>query len=155
MDYHEAANFLFDLRRFQAQTGDGVDRGPPRAPRRPARRWPFRSGRGFERQGQYGQDGGTDSPRSGTSVGLYTSPHFDDVRERIRVDGRKITETAMVEFVEEPYRRTSTERAAAGELADVLRGDDRDGLWYFAREDVDVAVLEVGHRRTIRRDERR
>ena len=50
---------------------------------------------------------------AGDDVGLYTSPHLDDVRERVRIDGRKITRRAVREFVEtaEPY---ITERAADG-----------------------------------------
>ncbi len=75
---------------------------------------------------------------SGYKVGLLTSPHMADFRERIRVNGRKIPKGALVEFVE--TCRTSIVRSEATffEVTTAL------AFWYFARQKVDWAVLETG-----------
>ena len=41
---------------------------------------------------------------AGYKVGLYTSPHLKDFRERIRIDGKNIMEASVVEFIEENKR---------------------------------------------------
>jgi dihydrofolate synthase/folylpolyglutamate synthase len=76
--------------------------------------------------------------RSGYKVGLYTSPHLSCVRERFRIDARFISE-------EEFARQASVIREALGErqityfeFATAL------ALLWFAEEQVDVAILEVG-----------
>ncbi len=75
---------------------------------------------------------------AGYKVGLYTSPHLTDFRERIRVNGRKITEQYVMDFIDnergffEPLYPTFFELTTA--LA----------FKYFADEKVDVAVIEVG-----------
>ncbi len=76
---------------------------------------------------------------AGYRVGLYTSPHLVEFRERIRVDGRMISETdiarltALVKGVSEPdLAPTFFECTTA------------IGLQYFSEARIDVAVLEVG-----------
>jgi len=80
---------------------------------------------------------------AGLDVGLYTSPHLDDIRERITVGGHKITEAALVEFVE-AIRPYVTDRAADGDSPTFFETLTALALWEFDRQDVDVAVLEVG-----------
>ena len=78
--------------------------------------------------------------KSGYKTGLYTSPHLVDFRERIRVDGKMIPREAVADFVER-YRRMDTSyatRPSFFELTMVMAFE------YFAREQVDVAVIEVG-----------
>jgi dihydropteroate synthase len=76
-------------------------------------------------------------------VGLFTSPHLDDVRERVRVDGRKISRGAVAEFVgrAKPFL---VERAADGDPLTFFEVVTAMALWQFDRAGVDVAVLEVG-----------
>lgn len=75
---------------------------------------------------------------AGYKVGLYTSPHIFDFRERIRVNGKKIEEAAVVEFVER-YRKMHLECSPSFfELTTIMAFD------YFRREKVDVAVIETG-----------
>ena len=76
--------------------------------------------------------------RVGYKVGLYTSPHLSCVRERFRIDDRFISEEAFA-------RQASAIREALGErqityfeFATAL------ALLWFAEEQVDVAILEVG-----------
>jgi dihydrofolate synthase/folylpolyglutamate synthase len=75
---------------------------------------------------------------SGLRVGLYTSPHLCDFRERIRVNGKPISEADVVDGVEAIGTLVARLDATMFEAATAL------GLDHFAREGVDVAVLEVG-----------
>lgn len=75
---------------------------------------------------------------SGRRVGLYTSPHLCDFRERIRVDGRPISEADFADGVEAIGTLVARLDATVFEAATALALD------HFCRERVDVAVLEVG-----------
>jgi dihydrofolate synthase/folylpolyglutamate synthase len=75
---------------------------------------------------------------AGHRVGLYTSPHLLDFRERIRVNGAPISEADVVDGVEAMGTLVARLDATMFEAATAL------GLDHFAREGVDVAVLEVG-----------
>jgi len=77
------------------------------------------------------------------SVGLYTSPHLTSLDERIQVDGRPITASAITEFIERT-KPWLVDRAANGEPLTFFEVVTMMGIWYFDREDVDVAILEVG-----------
>lgn len=79
--------------------------------------------------------------RAGLRVGLYTSPHLIDVRERIRVDGRCIGWAELARAIER-VRRTQ-ERAPAVRLTyfEILTVA---AILELVRRRVDVAVLEVG-----------
>ncbi|MCK7535931.1 MAG: Mur ligase family protein [Marinilabiliales bacterium] len=75
---------------------------------------------------------------AGYRTGLYTSPHLKDFRERIRVDGQMMGEEDVVSFVgthDELIRRV---QPSFFELTVAMAFD------YFARMNVDVAVIEVG-----------
>lgn len=75
---------------------------------------------------------------AGRRVGLYTSPHLVSVRERIRVDGEAISEDAVADGVEALGTLVARFDATMFEAATALALD------HFAREGVDIAVLEVG-----------
>ena len=75
---------------------------------------------------------------AGHRVGLYTSPHLVSFRERIRVDGEPIAEDAVVDGVEALGTLVARFDATTFEATTALALD------HFAREAVDVAVLEVG-----------
>lgn len=75
---------------------------------------------------------------AGYKVGLYTSPHLVDFRERIRIDGEMITREAVVEFVERWLGFNADIEPSFFELTMVMAFD------YFAHQGVDVAVVEVG-----------
>ncbi|MGH7354988.1 MAG: bifunctional folylpolyglutamate synthase/dihydrofolate synthase, partial [Candidatus Rokuibacteriota bacterium] len=74
----------------------------------------------------------------GRRVGLYTSPHLVSFRERIRVDGEAIPEDAVVDGVEAVGTLVARVDATMFEATTAMALD------HFAREAVDVAVLEVG-----------
>lgn len=75
---------------------------------------------------------------SGYKVGLYTSPHLVDFRERIRVNGEKITEEYVVEFVANHKAHFEPIHPSFFELTMMM------AFQYFADEKVDVAIIEVG-----------
>ncbi|WP_121821858.1 dihydropteroate synthase [Halostella salina] len=142
MEYHEAANFLYDLRRFGPRPGtestadllahlDVGDR--PR----------FVQVAGSNGKGSTARMVESVLREAGLSVGLYTSPHFDDLRERVQVDGRQIPEAAVAEFAD-AVRPYVVDRAADGEPPTFFETMTAMAVWQFARRDVDVAVLEVG-----------
>ena len=75
---------------------------------------------------------------AGYKTGLYTSPHLRSFTERIRIDGQEITEVGVVEFV-------ANNKAFLDELQpSFFEMTVGMAFWYFAKEAVDVAVIEVG-----------
>jgi len=80
---------------------------------------------------------------AGLDTGLYTSPDLNDVRERVRVCGRPIPKHQVVEFVEAAWPFV-VERSVEGSAPTFFEVTTAMALWHFAREEVDVAVLEVG-----------
>ena len=77
---------------------------------------------------------------SGYKTGLYTSPHLKDFRERIRINGEMISTEEVVNWVEK-YRISNEMwniEPSFFELTVAMAFD------YFAKEQVDVAVVEVG-----------
>ncbi len=75
---------------------------------------------------------------AGYKTGLYTSPHLKSFTERIRIDGKEITEEDVVEFV-------ANNRAFLDELQpSFFEMTVGMAFWYFAKEAVDIAVIEVG-----------
>ena len=143
MHYHEAANFLFDLRRFSVKPGtERVEALLDRLDH-PDAAVPCVQVTGSNGKGSTARMTESVLREAGYSVGLYTSPHLSSLTERVRVDGRPMTESAVAAFVE----RVSPwliEQAAEGEPLTFFEVVTAMALHEFARRDVDVAVLEVG-----------
>ncbi len=82
---------------------------------------------------------------SGYTTGLYTSPHLNDLRERIRVNGELITEEELMALVEKlkPEVEAVNEKATYGQLTtfELLTAL---GFAHFKLEGVDFQVVEVG-----------
>lgn len=75
---------------------------------------------------------------AGMKVGLYTSPHLVDFRERIRVNGEKISEEGVIGFLNRFIDMKVATPLSFFELTTIMAFD------YFAESKVDVAVIEVG-----------
>lgn len=75
---------------------------------------------------------------AGYKVGLYTSPHLKDYRERIKVDGIKIPEEEVVRFISINKAFLEEHMLSFFEMSVGMAFD------FFNREKVDVAVVEVG-----------
>ncbi|MCF2505917.1 bifunctional folylpolyglutamate synthase/dihydrofolate synthase [Dyadobacter sp. CY107] len=76
--------------------------------------------------------------QAGYKVGLYTSPHLKDFRERIRVNGAFIGENFITEFIGE--NKSNIERLSPS----FFEATVAMAFSYFSKESVDVAVIEVG-----------
>ena len=77
-------------------------------------------------------------PSAGYRVGLYTSPHLVDFRERIRVNGAMVSERFVIDFVEQHRAFFEPLHPSFFELTTAM------AFHYFAEQQVDVAVIEVG-----------
>jgi dihydropteroate synthase len=143
MEFHEAANFLFDLQRFAPRPGTAATADLLAHLDDPHEDVDCIQIAGSNGKGSTSRMVESTLREAGLTVGLYTSPHLDDVRERIRVSGRKIPKESIVEFVQaiEPY---VTDRAANGNSPTFFETLTALALWEFGRREVDVAVLEVG-----------
>ncbi len=75
---------------------------------------------------------------AGYNVGLYTSPHLKDFKERVRINGIPITEEFVVDFVTENKDFFESKGFSFFEMTVAL------AFQYFASNQVDVAVIEVG-----------
>jgi dihydrofolate synthase/folylpolyglutamate synthase len=75
---------------------------------------------------------------SGLKVGLYTSPHLKDFRERIRINGTMISREYVTDFVARYKNDFEKIKPSFFEMTVGLAFD------YFAAEQVDIAVVEVG-----------
>jgi dihydropteroate synthase len=143
MVFHEAANFLFDLRRFAPRPGLSPTRDLLAELGDPHEDLVCVQVAGSNGKGSTARMLERSLREAGLSVGLYTSPHLDDVRERVRVDGRKVPKASVTEFVDS-MREYATEQAADGTPPTFFETLTALALWEFDRQDVDVAVLEVG-----------
>lgn len=75
---------------------------------------------------------------TGLKVGLYTSPHLVDFRERIRINGKMMPQQYVIDFVEKERSFFEPLHPSFFELTTAL------AFKYFAEQHVDVAVIEVG-----------
>ncbi|MBM3425567.1 MAG: bifunctional folylpolyglutamate synthase/dihydrofolate synthase [Bacteroidetes bacterium] len=75
---------------------------------------------------------------AGYKTGLYTSPHLKSFTERIRINGEEINQKAVVEFVATHKDFLDQLQPSFFEMTVGL------AFWYFAKEFVDIAIIEVG-----------
>jgi len=75
---------------------------------------------------------------SGYRTGLYTSPHLKQFTERIKIDGMEVDEAFVCEFIEKLRNLIEDIRPSFFEITVAMAFD------YFAREDIDLAIVEVG-----------
>ncbi len=75
---------------------------------------------------------------AGYKVGLYTSPHLKDFRERIKIDGKPIPKKNVIRFIKDNFGYLQENKLSFFEMTVGMAYD------YFANEKVDIAVIEVG-----------
>lgn len=75
---------------------------------------------------------------AGYKVGLYTSPHLKDFRERIKINGEMIPKRKVTSFIKKHQSFFTENHLSFFEMTVGLAFD------YFAREKVDIAIIEVG-----------
>lgn len=74
----------------------------------------------------------------GYKVGLYTSPHLKDFRERIRINGKKIGKKWVIDFIDENQSFFKKNKLSFFEMTVGM------AFSYFSKENVDIAIIEVG-----------
>ncbi|MDO7170811.1 bifunctional folylpolyglutamate synthase/dihydrofolate synthase [Mariniflexile sp. AS56] len=75
---------------------------------------------------------------AGYKVGLYTSPHLKDFRERIKINGQVVSEQFVTGFIEQHKSFFEANSLSFFEMTVGMAFE------YFAKEQVDIAVIEVG-----------
>jgi dihydrofolate synthase/folylpolyglutamate synthase len=75
---------------------------------------------------------------AGLRVGLYTSPHYRDFRERIKINGTFISEQEVIDFVDNHRALFEQIKPSFFEITVAMAFD------YFAKQNVDIAVIETG-----------
>ena len=75
---------------------------------------------------------------AGYKVGLYTSPHLKDFRERVKINGKDISKEFVTDFINTHKSFFESNDMSFFEMSVGLAFD------YFAKEKVDIAVIEVG-----------
>lgn len=76
--------------------------------------------------------------QAGYKTGLYTSPHLKDFRERIRINGKMASKSFVKNFVKEQKSAIEKIEPSFFEVTVAMAFD------YFAKEKVDIAIIEVG-----------
>ncbi len=76
--------------------------------------------------------------QAGFKVGLYTSPHLVDFRERIRINGEEISKEFVVDFIKRNKSFLVTNKLSFFEMTVGM------AFQYFSDQKVDVAIIEVG-----------
>lgn len=74
----------------------------------------------------------------GLKVGVYTSPHYKDFRERIKINGEYISEQEVVDFVEKHKADFDRIQPSFFEITVAMAFE------HFARHKVDIAIIETG-----------
>ncbi|MEP1487600.1 MAG: folylpolyglutamate synthase/dihydrofolate synthase family protein [Algibacter sp.] len=75
---------------------------------------------------------------AGYKVGLYTSPHLKDFRERIKIDGEEISKQFVIEFIKQNKTFFETNYLSFFEMTVGMAFE------YFSKQKVDIAIIEVG-----------
>ena len=75
---------------------------------------------------------------SGYNVGLYTSPHLKDFRERIKINGDCIAKDNVVKFIESHKEYLDGNKLSFFEMTVGM------AFYYFKNQEVDIAIIEVG-----------
>jgi dihydropteroate synthase len=143
MEYHEAANTLERLRRVRPKLGTETTATLLDNLGNPHREVTAVQVAGSNGKGSTAHTLERILREAGVDVGLYTSPDLNDVRDRITVRGRKIPKSEVTRFVDGEWSHV-IDLAVEGDEPTFFEVFTALALWHFAREDVDVAILEVG-----------
>ncbi|SHH00049.1 dihydropteroate synthase [Halobaculum gomorrense] len=143
MEYHEAVNDLERLRRLRPKLGTETTAALLETVGDPHEGMATVQVAGSNGKGSTARTLERVLREAGVDVGLYTSPDLNDLRERIRVGGQKIPKRTVARFVDVVWP-SIVDRAVDGDEPTFFEAFTVLALWHFDREDVDVAILEVG-----------
>lgn len=145
MTYQEAIDFLFQkIFVFQLQGGTNIDFNLKKIAdfceliSNPHQKYPSLHVAGTNGKGSSVHYLSSILQASGYQVGLYTSPHLKDFRERVRFNGKEISENYVAHFVTQYQDYFWEHKLSFFEISVAL------AFHYFAEKQVDIAVMEVG-----------
>lgn len=145
MNYHETTDYLFNqLPFFQRDGGSAYKPGLERSLAldhlftSPHKSYKTIHVGGTNGKGSTSHTLAAILQEAGYKVGLYTSPHLMDFRERIRVNGEMIDESYVIDFVEQNRKDFEPLQCSFFELTMMM------AFCYFREKQVDVAIIEVG-----------
>lgn len=148
MNYQQALDYIYSFANFETRPADQQTRADYTLDRirallaelgNPQDRYPTVHIAGTKGKGSTAAMLSSILRSAGYRTALYTSPHLHTYRERICVDGRLISEEAVIDWIQKHRRLLETfEELTTFELTTAM------GFDTFAREGVDVAVIEVG-----------
>lgn len=143
MEFHEAVSYLSSLKHLRPKLGLDTTAAMLAALGDPHDGVSFVQIAGSNGKGSTARMVESILREAGLDVGLYTSPHLNDLRERITVNGDRIARREVCAFVEaiEPH---VADRVADGDPPTFFEVLTVMALQHFRDEEVDVAVLEVG-----------
>ncbi len=148
MNYHEALRYLYSLVDYEKRR---IERYTPEEFRlervveflallgNPQKSYPKLHIAGTKGKGSVSAILAAVAQAGGCRVGLYSSPHLHTYRERMQIDGEPIPRATMTALVEELQPRI-----AEVEGLTIFEVTTAMAFLYFAREEVDLAVIEVG-----------
>lgn len=139
MSYSTSLEYLYGLHKHGIKLGLGTIEAMLARLGRPEQRWPALHVGGTNGKGSTAAMAAAVLQAAGHRVGLYTSPHLVDFRERIRVDGLPISQERVAELTERV--RTAVEPVPAPTFFEFTTAM---AFQHFAEMEVDVAVVEVG-----------
>lgn len=146
MEYKEATEWLFQQLPMFSRVGSAAYKpGLERSERlaeyfgNPERKWKSIHVGGTNGKGSVSSLIAASLQTAGYKTGLYTSPHLVDFRERMRINGEMISESEVIDFVERWQQSDYTgDKPSFFELTMMMAFD------WFAKQEVDIAVIEVG-----------
>ncbi len=139
LEYDQGLSYLYNLQKFGMKFGLSKTENLLRAFNNPERHLRMIHVAGSNGKGSVAAMLSSIYNRAGYRVGLFTSPHLIDFRERFQINGRMISKEKTLELVKEIKERTDpNEPPTFFEFVTAM------ALLYFYREKVDLAIMEVG-----------
>jgi dihydrofolate synthase / folylpolyglutamate synthase len=138
-DYDQALSYLYRLQKFGIKFGLSKTENLLKAFNNPHRRLNCLHIAGSNGKGSVAAMLASIYSRAGYKVGLFTSPHLVDFRERFQINGRLISKSRTLDLI-----REIREKADQKEPPTFFEFVTAMALIYFFREKVDLAVMEVG-----------
>jgi dihydrofolate synthase/folylpolyglutamate synthase len=138
LEYKKTLQFLYDLQMFGMKVGLRNITALLDVIGHPEHRFPSIHIAGTNGKGSTSAMVASILTASGYRTGLYTSPHLVKFSERIRVDGKKISEKSIVRYSKLLQPAIKKHRATFFEATTAI------ALQYFADQEVDIAIIETG-----------
>jgi len=138
-EYNQALTYLYNLQKFGIKFGLSKTENLLKAFKHPQRHLQCIHIAGSNGKGSVAALLAVMYAQAGYKVGLFTSPHLIDFRERFQINGRMISKEKTLDLIKEIREKTSSQEPPTFfEFVTAM------ALLYFRREKVDLAIMETG-----------